>query len=301
MSWILIAILSYFLFSIVSVGDKYILKGPVNSVTYTFYIGILGILSLFLIPFTGFFVPGFEQLLMCLLAGIVYIFANFFFLKGLERFEASRIVPSIGGLLPLFIFILVYFFSAGQEVLNPLEILSFVLLISGSIAISIEPGKKISLKSFEIASVAALFYAFSFIFNKYVYLEQSFWNGFLWIRIAVFFTALSFLLVKSVRRELFFKRTKFNKKTGLIFIAIQIVGAGGFILQNIAVNMAGFSHLSLINALQGVQYFFLFIFATFISLKFPQVFKEKISWPIIIQKVFSILVISAGLIILVSK
>ncbi len=301
MSWLLIVILSYFLFSIVSVGDKYILKGPVNSSTYTFYIGILGILSLLLIPFTGFFVPDLDQILLCFLAGIVYLFANFFFLKGLERFEASRMIPSIGGALPLFIFVLVYLLSGGKEVLNLPEILSFVLLISGSVFISIEPGKKISLKSFEIASIAGIFYAFSFILSKYVYLAQPFWNGFLWIRITTFIVALSFLLAKDVRSKLSLKESKFNARTGTLFIFIQIMGAGGFILQNLAVNIAGLSYLSLINALQGVQYFFLFIFATFISLKFPQIIKEKISRTIITQKIFSILVIIAGLAILALK
>jgi len=54
MPWLTLIILAYFLFAIVALGDKYLLKGPPNPKIYTFYVGVLGILALFLIPFVGF-------------------------------------------------------------------------------------------------------------------------------------------------------------------------------------------------------------------------------------------------------
>ena len=144
MLWLIVIISAYFIFAIVSLGDKYLLIGPPNPKSYSFYVGVLWILALFLIPFVGFSVPDLYQIPLCFLAGAVYIFALLGFFEGLEKFEASRIVPAIGGILPLFTFALVYLFSGRKEILDFREGLAFVLLILGSIFIVWEPSKKIS-------------------------------------------------------------------------------------------------------------------------------------------------------------
>jgi hypothetical protein len=56
-----------------------------------------------------------------------------------------------------------------------------------------------------------------------------------------------------------------------------------------------------INALQGVQYVFLLIFAIILSFKLPKILKEEISREIIFQKVAAILLIGAGLILIALK
>ncbi len=86
-----------------------------------------------------------------------------------------------------------------------------------------------------------------------------------------------------------------------IFIANQTAGGGATILQNWAISLAPLSYVAVINALQGVQYAFLLIFTTFISLKFPHLLKEKISKGILFQKISAILLIGAGLVMLSLK
>lgn len=298
MSWLTVIILAYFLFAIVSLGDKYLLIGPPNPKIYTFYVGILGIFILVLIPFVNFFVPNLYQILFCFLAGAIYIFALLGLYEGLEKFEASRIIPAIGGILPIVTFLLVYFFSNGKETLVPLVFLAFFFLILGSVLITIEPEKKISFGSFKISALTAFLFALTFVLTKYVYLTQPFWNGFIWIRIGGFLTILCFPFFKAVRKEIFFRKFTFNKKTGTFFVLNQGVGAGAFILQNWAIALAGLAYLAIINALQGIQYIFLFIFAILLSLKFPNILKEKISKKNIFQKIFAILLIGIGLTIL---
>lgn len=89
----------------------------------------------------------------------------------------------------------------------------------------------------------------------------------------------------------------FQKKTFGLFAANQVAGAGASLLQNWAIALAPLAYLSIINALQGVQYAFLFILTTVFSLKFPQIIKERISRKIIIQKIIAILLIGVGLIL----
>jgi len=298
MLWLIVIVIAYFLFAIVALGDKYLLVGAPNPKSYSFYVGILGGLVLILIPFVGFSIPTFYQVLFCFLAGAMFIFALLGMFEGLERFEASRIIPAVGGILPLFTFLLVYFFSGRKEILGFWELLAFLLLLLGSVLVTIEPGKRISFASLKISAVTAFLFALFFVLTKYVYMMLPFWNGFIWIRIGVFLVALFFIFFKEVRREIFAGKFTFNKKTGTFFVFNQGIGVGASILQNWAIALAGLVYLSVINVLQGVQYVFLFIFIIFLSLKFPKILKEEISKKIIFQKLFAILIIGIGMAIL---
>ncbi len=298
MLWLIIAILAYFLFAFVSLGDKYLLKGAPEPKTYTFYVGVFSSFALILIPFVGFSVPGFVEILFCFLAGILLMIGVFATYEGLERFEASRIIPAMGGFVPVFTLAFTYLFSRGQAVLGIKEIIAFIFLVLGSILISYSSSQKLPFKSLKISAVAALFFSLGFVLSKYVYLMLDFWTGFIWIRIGAIITGLLFLFTKSVRQEVFTKKSVFNVKTGAFFIFNQAVGAGAFILQNWAIALAPLAFLSIVNALQGVQYLFLFIIILLVSLKSPKILEEKISKKIITQKGLAMLLIILGLVML---
>jgi drug/metabolite transporter (DMT)-like permease len=299
MPWLLTAILSYFFFAIASLGDKYILSGPPNPKTYVFYAGVLGILAIALIPFVGFFIPNLIAVLLCLLTGAIYIFSLLGIFEGLEKFEASRIIPAIGGFSPLFVLILGYFFSGGRDVFSFFDLLAFLPLIAGSVLISLELGKKISFKGFKVSVVSAFLLALFFVLAKYVYLEVPFWTGFIWIRIGAFITALLFIFTKEIKSEIFSRKFSFGGEGGVIFVAIQTAGALASILQNLAIDWAGIAFLPIVIALQGVQYVFLFVLAILISSKFPNVLQEKFSKKLIFQKMVAIFLICIGMALLV--
>ena len=299
MLWLAVAISAYFLFALVALGDKYLLAGPPNPKSYSFYVGTLGILVLVLIPFVDFSIPEVSQVFLSLLAGVVFILALFGLYTALENFEVSRIVPAIGGLLPLFTFGLVYLFSGGEGILSSWKILAFILLLAGSVLIAFEKGKSITSKSLQISALAALLFAIAFILTKFVYLSQPFWSGFIWMRIGGFLAAICFIFTKEVKREIFERKFTFQKKTGTIFLFNQGIGAGAFILQNWAIALVPFGFLAFINALEGTKYLFLLIFTILLALKFPKILKEEISRKILFQKILAILLIGGGLVLLV--
>lgn len=294
MLWLVIVIFAYFLFAIVAVGDRYLLIGAPNPKIYSFYVGILGGLSLVLIPFVGFFIPAPFEIVFALFAGVIFLFAIFSAFEGLEKFEASRIIPAIGGLVPIFTYIFVYAFSGGKETLGIKGIIALILLLIGSVLITYNPKKKFLSESLKISAITAVFFSLMFVLSKYVYLMLPFWTGFIWMRIGLFLSALCFLFFKDIRRELFSKKKSFNRKTGTIFVLNQAVGASATILQNWAIALAPLAFLSIINALQGVQYLFLFV----LTLILFKSLKEDISKRTIIQKVFAIIVIILGLVII---
>ena len=292
MSWLTITILAYFILAIVFLVDKYLLVSAIpNPKVYAFYIGFLGIAILLLIPFIEFYILGPWQILLAFIPGATFVYGIFWFFKGLKLFEASRMVPAVGGILPIFTFLLIFLFSGGKETFNVWEIVSFLLLICGSILITYERSKKVSLKSLNISIIAAFFFALSFVFSKNVYMQHPFLMGLVWIKIGGVLTALTFLFSRELRSEIFKKEMGLQKKTAAIFLSSQAAGGGANILQNWAVALVPLTYVAFINALQGIQYAFLLIFTIFFSFKFPQILKEEITKQVLLQKIIAILLI----------
>ena len=289
--------------------DKYLLtKAITNPRVYAFYVGILGISVLILAPFVGFYLPGFSQLVLGLLSGIVFVYSLFWLYKTLQLFEPSRVVPAIGALTPLFTFGLIYIFTLGQESLSFKNLIAFALLVLGSVLITVRKEKLANFKSFKFSVFTAFLFALSFVLIKYVYLAQPFWNGFIWRCIGGFLMAICFFVIfPDVRKEIFAKKEKHSsggsKKTVVVFLSNQAAGAGATILQNWAIALAPLIYIPFVNALQGTQYVFLFILIVILSLAKPfwtknAGLKEEISREIILQKIVAILLIGTGLAIL---
>lgn len=296
MLWLAITILAYFLLSLSALGDKYILSGPPNPKIYSFYNGVLGIFAVILIPFVTFAIPDSSIILISLLAGAVFIMANYCYFFALEHFDVSRVAPSIGALLPIFTFSFVFIFAGEKNFLTSQQFIAFALLIFGGIAISSTSLKKFSFKSVGISALAALLFAVTFLLSKYVYSNSSFWSGFILMRIGSFFAVLFFIFSKSVRDEIF-RRTEstFKKKTGIIYAFTQAVGGGAFVLQSWAVALAPIGFLPFINALEGIKYVFLLTFVLILGKFLPKGLQEETSKKITIQKTISIVIICAGL------
>ncbi|MDP2909711.1 MAG: hypothetical protein Q8N69_01415 [bacterium] len=300
MLWLFAIILAYLLFAMVSLGDRFLLLGAPNPKVYVFYVGGLGILSCLLIPFVGFDIPPPGALLLCFLGGLFYVGFLYLMYCALEKFEVSRIIPATGALVPLISLILIYFLSKDNSFWDLKSGAAFLLLVAGSVIVNSEFSKSFSLKTFKLAFVIAFLASLTFIFSKYAFLNMGFWPGFIWMRIFTFAIILLFLFSGSVRKELFGKKKSFTKNGLILFFVIQILGASAFILQNWAIDLAGLSLLPVINALQGVQYVFLFFLALIVSLKFPQAIRENITKKVIFQKILAIFLIAAGFIFLAS-
>jgi len=299
MLWLTVTIVAYLILALVYLVDKYLLTGPIpNPKVYAFYIGLLGLGVLVFIPFIDFYVFDVQDIILAFISGASFVWGIFWFFKGLKQFEPSRMVPAVGGILPIFTFILIYIFSWGSEILGSWQILAFILLILGTILITYQKSKRFSLKSIQLSVIAAFFLALSFVFAKFVYNSHPFLLSLVWIRLGGVLMALAFLSSSELRKGLFKQEMALEKKTIAIFFSSQAAGAGANILQNWAVALI---YVAFINALQGIQYAFLLVFAVLFSWKFPKVLKEEISKEVIFQKIIAILLISFGLVILSIK
>ena len=295
MSWILIALISYFLLAIVTVFDKFILSKKLPHPTaYAFYLSVVNIFVLVLMPF-GFEWPSAGAAAIALFSGALFFAGLVFLFRGIIAFEASRVAPVVGALMPFFLFLFSYLKE--DFMLTPFQIVAMVLLVLGGFILSykrIEHGNSIRL--FTLAALASLFLALSYFFEKIAYTQTNFLTGFITARFGTFVAALFLLLLPSVRKEIF-SVTRESAEHRPVFL----VGANKAIasLALFGARYAMFlGNVVLVQAMEGVRYVFLIFILFVLSWKFPNIFQEKAGLPTIARKVGAVLLVGLGIFIL---
>jgi len=302
MLWLIITLVAYFTLAIVYLIDKHLLTSNITDPKiYTIYVSILSLFIILLAPFTHFYLPSFNILMLCFAAGISFTACLYFFYKGVKIFEVSRIVPAIGALEPVLVISLIYLISFGAEKIPLSVLIAFIVLIIGSVLMTYEREKKITWQSLKISFLTAFAFALFCVLSKYAYFKLPFLNALIWMKIGGVLPALVILIFslktrKEIKQNL--QATNFPQKKKGLFVLNQIFGAGSGLLQNWAIALAPIIYLPVINALQGIQYVFLLIFTIFLSLKSPQILKEEISRKTLLQKIFGIIFIGVGLAII---
>jgi len=297
MSWIFFAIAGYFIYSVVTLTNKFLLRqrATTQPLVFTFWIGVLSIFTFVLAPF-GLAWPGWGMFVFDIFVGFVFFAALLTFYKSLDINEASRVAPVIGGLIPVFVFPFAYLFLA--ERLAWPQMLAFFLLILGGLLISlkIERGAfKEGVKGIKIVILAILLGAIYWVLAKYIFDAQGFITGFIWSRLGLVIGALLILVYPPWRRMIFGSARQATGQVSALMGSSKLLAGFGSLFVHLALSRAS---ASLVQALQGTEYVFLLILVAFLSKKFPEIIKEKLNGAIILQKIIAVLLIVAGLAIL---
>lgn len=295
--WLVISCIGYFLNSIAILIDRALLSKAIpNPAAYTFYITALGMVSLVLLPF-GVTLPPVSLLIYSLASGVFFAGALFTMFTALKFGEATEISPLIGGIQPLFVFLLSTVFL--HEVLTMNQCIGFIIILMGGLLIAVHKPKT-GRKVYLIALLSTILFAYSYVSLKFVFDSAlfaneniAFMNGFFWSRAGAFLTAALLLLSPIYRSQIFPKKDpSAPKQAGAYFIVGQVCGASSFILVTYAISLAS---VTLVNSLQGLQYAFLFIMIFPMSKKYPQLWPETWSRNILLNKIISIILIAVGL------
>lgn len=300
MLWLITAILAYFFLAVASVGDRFLLVGSLpNPKVYAFFIALLGGLAIPILAPFGFAFPDSQGIFLALAAGFIWIAALVAAFEAVIRQEVSRVVPAVGALVP--IFTLAAAALIWQATLSLKELAAFLLLLPGGFLIT---AKKFHPKYFLhdhdfmwIVAAAALFAA-GFLLMKEVFVREGFVNGFIWMRFGGLIAAFVLFLFREVRREAFAKKVGFQKKVFVPFFLFQAAGSVGFVTQNLAINFATVSQVSLVNALEGTRYLFLFLFVWLLAKWRPQLLKEEMRGAVLWQKIIAGAIIIFGIVFL---
>src|SRR3989344_6473389 len=130
--WLVAIILAYLFFGFASLCDKLVLAGKPKPKSYTFYVGVFGLLAILIIPFIEFGFPNTAGLTWIILDALVRILGIYTMYVALEKFDVSRVIATIGATQPIFIFALTWIFWGPQK-MPATAILAFILLFLGSV------------------------------------------------------------------------------------------------------------------------------------------------------------------------
>jgi len=297
MSWFLFAILGYFLYAVVTVFNKFLLhqKATTKPFVFTFWVGIFSIFTFILIPF-GLHWPGWSFFIFDIFVGVVYYVALLAYYWALDVNEASRAASIVGGFTPILVLILAFMFLGDK--LTWLQLIAFFLLVGGGFLISLkmeEGNLKEGMKGLKFIILTILLGAVYWILAKFAYQNQGFITGFVWTRMGLVAGSLLILLYKPWRSLILGSVRQASVGMGSLMVSSKIIAGFGSLFVNLALSRGS---ASLTNAMQGIEYVFLFGLTLLFSMKFPQILREKQNGVIIIQKIIAILLIASGLAIL---
>jgi drug/metabolite transporter (DMT)-like permease len=290
--YLFIAIIAYSLYAINGIIDKFLLTKAVRSpAVYAFFIGITGPFTLALAPFGLDWGISLKDFLIALFGGSAFVLALYYLYKATRQTSISRILPIEGGLVPVFTLIFAYIIL--DERLLPTQLTAFILLVTGAVLISFKREKDgWHSKAFFNAVLAAVLFALSFVLTKYIFDHYNFVSGLVYTRLGFFVVAMAFLIPKSVRKAIFNAPKDTTTGNKYLYLGARISGSVAGLMQNYAISLGS---VTIVNAMQGTQYALLLIGTLFLSKYYPKILKEKVTGAILAQKIFAIMLISAGL------
>lgn len=307
MSWLWIAISAYFILALVNLADKFILEQVVpGAKTYAFLVGVSGLLIFLIAPWFLMW-PGWYLWFVSILTGAFFSIAILSLYLALKNSEASKIITLVGGTTP--ILTLIFSIILFNEIFNGKQLIAVLLLVAGTVLISLINAEKTiwirvrewfhkpasqQTKSILLSLLAALFFSLYWVGTKYSFNNQEFLSALIWIRLGSFLAVLFLIIRKKDRKEIkkdLFQSNK-KKQNKFIFLGTQGLAAVGSILQNYAVSLGS---VVLVTSLQGLQYAFVLILSSSLSLFLPKIIKENQSKQIILKKVIAIILIFLGI------
>ncbi|EKE10730.1 MAG: hypothetical protein ACD_15C00207G0011 [uncultured bacterium] len=306
MSYILIAVAAYFLVAIEVILDKFLItsKKVSHPVIYTFYVGMMSLFALMFFPF-GFHWLSFGDAILSIISGIIFVYGLLALFYAIEKSEASRVMPVVGAIIPIVTFLLSIFFL--EERLRSIQLFGVAALIIGGVLISFEfplRNKNKFFHGFYLSIVAGILLAIAFTWFKYFYDRDNFANVFIWTRFGLFLGSASLFLHSGWRKKIwssfggFKSPQKDHYKTGSLFVINKTLGGVGSIMTHYAIALGS---VTIVNALVSIEYVFILIIGFFMSFRFPRIFQEKKDVLIVSQKIISIFIIAAGLILISVK
>lgn len=277
---------AYFFNALSVLTNKFLLNKAIpDPLVYIFYISLVSLLAILALPFTS--KPNLEVFAFSSVSTLLWTFGAYFMFKALKLGQVSRVIPTIGVLIPL---ILLIFASQTQAISVP-QSLAVLILVLGMIFLTLSDlGGELNFREIILEILSASFFALSYILLREAYLKLDFFSVLVWSRLVLLPLGALILILPSLRRKIITSsgpKINFLSTTGLIFLGGQVSGAISELLLLFSISLA---NPALVNSLQGTQYVFLLIFAA-----------EKHSPKVLLSKISGIILIGLGLYLLVSS
>jgi drug/metabolite transporter (DMT)-like permease len=301
MTWLFVALGGHIMNAAAFVVDKTLLSTAFKrGGTYAFVIGLLSSTILVLFPVVSWNVELYTWIAIGIF-GSVFIIALWAFFEALSRAEASRIVPIVGSLIPMFTLFDSALFIHERLPPRILFGLAFLLVATVLLTRGGERGHRLNLSTIGLCIAASFLFAASSVSGKYAFSHVPFLDAFVLSRIFSIVLALSIPIISpSIRGEIMSiiqpeKRKGGSKPIHLVLMAAgQTSGAIGFVGVQYAIALGS---VTVVNALQAVQYAAIVLVAWLGGKKLAKLLKEDLSKRTLAIKGVAIVLVAIGLVL----
>ena len=300
MNWFLIALIGPALWALVNHIDKYIIskyftgRGVGSLVLFTSLSGLLISLLIVIFGFTKIFISPLYALVIAV-NGAILVAAFIPYLYALEKEEASW-ASSLYQLIPVFGYILGLIFL--HEQLTLVQLFAALLIVAGSITISLDLSEKIQFKAkpFLFMLLSAFMISVNALVFKIVALDQNFWGTAFWEYIGGgVFGLLLFTLIPLYRVQFIATIRKARIAVLSINLISELLNIGAKLAANFASLLAPLVLVWLVN---GFQPFIVFMYGVIITLFIPRLGKEDISKKTVLKKLSAMTIMLVGIYLL---
>ncbi len=292
LDWIAAALAAFSIYGAINIIDKLLRHEMKSPMSLVLLMAASESLIILLALFYGLEFPELPILLLGIAAGIAGPVAFIPYLEALYAEEVSRVIP-LFNLMPVFVLILSHLFLG--EVLTTVQYAAFVLILLGSILISLKDGRgffSVNSKVLLLMCVSSLIYALQLVFSKVLLMNVEFVHGLVLIGMGYLISACFLLANGKIRTDAFRDFSMSRRHLVVLFTLFSIIGG---ILFYYSV-MHGIP--SLVSVLSGFQMVAVLAFATAISLWYPAILKEEVTPRNMALKIVSIALMLAGLALL---
>jgi hypothetical protein len=255
-SWLALAIGAQFITAITVLIDRHILVRSEHigrPIVYAFYVSLLSGFVILLAPFGLIGKPGMPVLALSLAQAFAFLAAIFFLYSALKAARASDVAPVVGAVSAIASLVLAEIWIDG-DIASAL-ILPVLILAGGTALISHFHFRKHSLAH---ALAAGALFGLTVFLSKLVYLQTPFIDGFFWTRTMCILAALSLLIVPSWRTDILHGGKRSSGGTKTLVIGNKLLAGVAGVMTALAISLGS---VSVVNALAGLQFVFLFLFA----------------------------------------
>lgn len=292
---------AYLLNAVSVTVDKFLLNKQIpHPLIYVFYFSLVSCGSLLLLPFASLPTPYIFTLAS--VSTLLWTVGAYLMFKALQTGQISRVIPVIGTLIPLILLAVGLFFGT----VSKYEGYAIGILVLGLIFLTVFDWKGQVIKNEILLEVfSSIFFALSYFILRFAYDNSNFWTVFVYSRPVLIPVGLLLILIPASRKLIFQTRKEGNGEHKIPYWK-RMFSSGAIWLFGMGQVAAGISQLLLtfaislanpavVNALQGVQYVFLFGANILLSKKYPHIFKENTNPSNLFVKGIGIVCICIGL------
>jgi drug/metabolite transporter (DMT)-like permease len=294
MNWIFLSLLAPLFWAASNFVDKYILgKYTTSIVDFVFFSTITSwIFVAILFVFVGLPTISTNSLIP-IATGMILIYSYGFYAKALDQGDTSSLVI-LFKLIPV-LTVLLAFFVLGQT-LSMREILGFIVVMVGAIAVSVEKGKSFFIKGFTMILIAIVMWSVMTLLIDYGLTKITFWEYMLLDNFGSALAGVTLLIHPTLR--------------AMVMQGIRSATAGKYhwFFWNNFLDFLGQMSIKkalsiapsagLVTVIMQVQSFYAIVIGLLLTLLIPTVIKEDIAKKTLIKKTIGALVMFAGIYIL---